>query len=249
MARHRREIGTSGPVSLTPQVVGEGGRWVAAPSGTKAQRWRGRVKVRDHDGRMRDLERYGPTRGKAETAIRAAIRDRHTPHSGTTLSPTMTFGDAGKVWLTHVARPEQGLAASTLAQYSATWRRVFAGSPFTDFTLAEANRVPRIRAFLQGVADERGSGTASTARSVISSVLTLAVDDGLFDTNAARQVRTPRRSTTSVAELSTRDRELVAAGWSVQDIQPNRERAFTAAQRADLIAKTRADEESSGMAR
>lgn len=168
---------------------------------------------------------------------------------GEALSTTTRFGDAGAIWLEQASRPEHGLAASTLAQYQATWGRVFAGAAFYDLTLSEANRVPRIRAFLQGVADERGSGSAATARSIVSSVLTLAVLDGVLDANAARLVRTPRRSTVAVAAASPRDKALIEAGWTWAQIQPDRERAFTSEQRATLVAKTRADEETNGFAR
>ncbi len=47
----------------------------------------------------------------------------------------------------------------------------------------------RLRAYLQGLADQRGTGSAKMTRSVLSGILGYAVDNGTLPTNALRQVR------------------------------------------------------------
>jgi hypothetical protein len=56
-------------------------------------------------------------------------------------------------------------------------------------TLTEANTPQRLRAFLQGVADQHGTGAAASTRSVLMGILNLAVDNGTLSANALRQVR------------------------------------------------------------
>ncbi len=58
-----------------------------------------------------------------------------------------------------------------------------------------------VRTFLEGVADNHGSGAAKTARSVLSGILTMAVEDGVPPLNAARQVRPPKATTPKVNEM------------------------------------------------
>lgn len=250
MARPHLEVGTAGKPKVTPQVCVDG-KWLTLPEGdttTKPDRWRARVSFRDHDGVTRSIERFDTNKSKAETKLKAALRDRTTPHDGDLLRPGMLFGDAGQVWLEQLARSDR--AESTVKQYADNWARYVKGSTFTQFTLAEANRVPRVRAFLQKVADERGHGSAKTAKTLVSLVLGLAVTDGLFETNAVQQLRgTPKPAGTVVKPLSARDKALIEAGWTREQIQPDHSLAFTADQRAALVAKVRVDSERSGFVR
>lgn len=226
MARPRLPIGAAGALQITPQVRDGQGRWVTAPADIKPQRWRARTKFRDLDGSVRVIERLAPTRGKVDTAIRQAIRDRQAPRAGDQLRASMTVREAGAVWLAQVAR-DDNLAQRTRVQYRRTWDRYVGPSTLADLTLAEANRVPMLRAFLQGIADERGSGAAKSTRSVVSLMLRMAVHDGVLDFNAALQVAAPRRAP-GLPPTTARPRDI--------------RRAFTADERAHLIATTRADE-------
>lgn len=226
MARPRLAVGTAGAIQIVPLVADAAGRWVPAPPGAKPARWRARTRFRDDDGVVRVIERLAPTRGKADTAIRQAIRDRQAPRVGDQLSASMTVRDAGAVWLAQVARDDR-LAPRTRVQYRRTWDRYVAPSSLADVTLTEANRVPMLRRFLQGVADERGSGAAKSTRSVLSLMLRMAVHDGVLDVNAALQVPAPRRAP-GLPSTTSRPRDT--------------RRAFTSSERAHLIATTRADD-------
>lgn len=138
--------------------------------------------------------------------------------------------------------------AIDLEPFGAAWERI-AGSAFADFTLAEANSVPRIRSFVQDCADTYGTGAADSIKSLLSSVITLAVDDGALESNACRLVRPAKRASEAAGELSSRDKALLAAGWTLTEIQPDHERAFTADERAAVIARASADEALDGTAR
>lgn len=54
--------------------------------------------------------------------------------------------------------------------------------------------MPVLRTYLQGVADKNGQGTAKTVRSVVSAILGMAVNDGVLDFNAMRDVKAAKPS-------------------------------------------------------
>lgn len=244
MARPRMATGSWGTIATVPQVQ-QGTTWVTAPVGVKPERWRARTRVRDLDGKRRDVERFGPTKGRAEAALKAALTERSTPRDTATLRADMSFADAGAVWLRQITRAESRLAASTVAQYQAAWTRHVEGSNLANLTLREANRVPAVRTFLEGVADAHGSGSAKTARSVVSLVLGMAVHDGLFDVNAARQVRTPKASGAApgTTKATKRAAALMEAGMDAADLARDTTRALTADERERLLTLAATDED------
>lgn len=188
MARPRTALGTAGSMTVVGQV-NQDGRWVQAPEGVKATRWRARAKYRDSDGVLRDVERFAPTKAKAEAKLRAALADRQTPTKGDVLRADMAFVDAAALWLAQAQREDSGLSAGSLRIYEGTVKRHVEGSTIAGLTLREANAVPILRRYVQGVADASGQGTAKTARSVVSAVLRMAVGDGVLPYNAMRDVR------------------------------------------------------------
>src|SRR5665647_1448734 len=244
MARPRTALGSWGTVRVVGQVQLSPERWQQVPAGTKATRWRARTKVRDLDGRLRDVERYAATRAKAEAALKSALSERTAPRNSSTLGTETSLTKAGEVWLRQIRRAESGLAASTVAQYEAAWQRHVKDSSLARMTLREANRVPPVRTFLEGVADVHGSGSAKTARTVVSLVLGMAVRDGLFDVNAARQVRTPKASA-SVAippKASPRTVALAAAGIVLSEATRDISRALTPTERGYWLRLAAFDE-------
>jgi integrase len=197
-------------------VLNEGGAWVTAPKGVRPLRWRARTKFRDDDGKLRDVERYAPTKARAEAALKAALKGRSTPQRGKVLRADMTVEDAGRIYLEQAKRPESGLAPDTVWQYTRSFNWYVVGSSIARLTLREVNRKPVVRQYLQEVADTRGSGAAKTARSIVSNIINLAVADGVLEANACRGVR-PARST--VEKKSKHDKE----------------RAFTRKERDDFL--------------
>ena len=120
------------------------------------------------------------------------------------ISPAMPLLEAGECWLQQIARPDSGLSARTIADYSWTWRKYVDSttSSLRGLTLQQANDPQRLRGFLQRVAEEHGSPSAKKAKSVLHGVLGYAVDNGVLPSDATRQVRTV---TSTAAKLKVRD--------------------------------------------
>ena len=185
--------------------------------GTKPGRWRARCKYRDSDGVLRDVERFAPTKGKAITSLKAALSERQTPTNGHDgFRADMTLEAAGDYWIEQTARPDSGLSETTRNVYSRNYALHVKGSSIAGLTLREANSVGTLERWLQGVADGSGTATAKTARTVVSSILGLAVRYGVLPHNAMRDVRPAKAS---------------AARTTVRDTS----RAFTRAERDQVL--------------
>ena len=223
MARPRTQIGTHGAIALTGYVTEAGGRRVRAPAGTKPTVWRARTKYRDKDGRTRDVEAWAPTKGKAETALKLRLSERVLPaarHDG--LHRDMTVSDAASEWLRTIERQGR-LSPNSLNQYREAIERHLKGSSIANLSLAEANRVAVLERYLQDIAEERGLGSAKTARTVLGSILGLAVRHEALDGNRLRDVQPPHRGKVREGERDT-------------------ERAFTPAELRQLLDGLDADE-------
>lgn len=201
--RPRTALGTAGTVTTVGQVRIEG-RWVSVKGDAKPMRYRARVKFRDADGVLRDIERYAATKAKAQTLLKAALANRVTPSKGDYLRSEMTLTKAGELWLSQVERPDSGLSTNTKRQYRDSFKRYVEGSSIAGLTLRELNRVPVLRSYLQCVADEHGTGAAKTARSVVSGIIGLAVTDGVLELNAMRNLRPAKSSKPKVTVRDTR---------------------------------------------
>ena len=200
-------------------------RWIAQEKGGKPVRWRARTKYRDADGKLRDVERYGPTKGSAEGALKAALADRKAPVSSRDgLRPTTTVRDAGAYWLQTIERPGVDLSPRTVDQYRGTYERCIKSSNIAELTLVEANRVVVLEGFLQDVADRHGIGTARSVRSVLSLILRLAVRHEVIEGSRLRDVRMP------------------TAG-KVRQTERDPDRAFTEVELTHVLAVARAHEE------
>jgi|tagenome__1003787_1003787.scaffolds.fasta_scaffold20890979_2 integrase len=189
MSRPRTPLGSAGKMTAVGQVERDDGRWITAPAGRKPIRWRARCKYRDQDGKLRDVEAFAETKGKAETRLHAKLADRKAPRSGDVLRADMSVSDAAVAWLAQVDRPDSGLSVGTKFQYRGAYERHVKDSSIAGLTLREVNRLPVLEGYLQGVADEHGTGSAKVARSVVSGVLRMAVRHGVLDFNAMREVR------------------------------------------------------------
>ena len=183
-------MGESGDVSVTAQCKNSAGRWVAAPRPQKATRWKARVYVRGHDGVRQEIVRFGRMRREAEASLEAAMV-AVLRGADAVINPTMPLLEAGERWLQQIARPDSGLSARTIADYSWTWRKYVDSttSSLRGLTLQQANDPQRIRGFLQRVAEEHGSASAKKAKSVLHGVIGYAVDNGVLSSDATRRAR------------------------------------------------------------
>src|SRR3954454_12019406 len=123
MARPRTQLGTWGRISLTPfRWDTERDCWVALARedrahARKAERWRARTKIRDLDGRLRDIERWADKKTAAEQALLAALNTRSIPGDPRLggLRPDTTIQAASETWLREI--DERDLAQGTRALY------------------------------------------------------------------------------------------------------------------------------------
>ncbi|MQA35959.1 tyrosine-type recombinase/integrase [Modestobacter roseus] len=240
IGRPRTERGQWGKITLTP-LVERDGKWVAAPEGAKPGRWRARARYRDENGRVHPVQREATAKARAERTLRDALHNWTTPVQGAAFSADLTLRDAGQLWLEQKRRPESGVKASSLSQYEANFGRYVRDSTIAERTLRDVNAVPILRPFLQKVADDHGSGAARTARTVVSGILTMAMEDGVLTHNAARNVRPPKPVTGVKDRMSERRRAVVGDG---PDVVRNTKRALTRQERDALLAFAAQDEAS-----
>jgi hypothetical protein len=84
MARPRLALGTYGKINVNK--VGP-------------DKFLARCQYRDFDGKIYEVERYGPTAGKAETRLKEAIRDWVAPIAGAEITRNSKFAEVAALWL------------------------------------------------------------------------------------------------------------------------------------------------------
>jgi hypothetical protein len=168
-------------VARPPLAVGRFGKIGFLKIGSGSVR--ARAKFRDYDGVVRLVARYGPTRAKAEAALREALRDRGTPvkdaiHRGGRVT------QLAAAWLADIEGRE--LSASTKEVYADIAHRHVV--PALGALRLNELTVPALDRFVRLVTNQSGPGTAKTARTVLSGMLGLAVRHGAIDHNPMRDV-------------------------------------------------------------
>jgi integrase len=228
MARPRTQLGTWGRISLTPFTFNaERDRWTAVPetgrhSGLKAGRWRARSKIRDLDGKLRDVERWGDTKAEADGKLREALRDRATPTPAEGgLAPDTTIKDATEIWLREI--DERDLAQGTRDLYALAARNYVV--PLMGALVLREVRPPNVDRMLRTVHRDNGPASAKTARAVLSGILGLAVRHGAIATNPVRQAAKLSSQPAKTGKAAKRRRKAVAP------------RALTEQERESLLAK------------
>ncbi|KRF22923.1 hypothetical protein ASG91_16245 [Phycicoccus sp. Soil802] len=144
---------------------------------------------------------------KAKQAAVKALEDAWSSlgKSGGHLASSTRLDDAGRIWLAQIQRADSGLSPRTVDDYSRSFSRYIdaKGSPVRGLTLAQLD-ASRLRAFLQGLADDRGTGAAKSARAALSGILGLAVSDGVLPADPLRSVR-PVKQEPSLRRSTVRD--------------------------------------------
>ncbi len=219
MSRRPLGLGEHGEIETTPQVKDATGKWKRAPSARGAQRWRARCYHRGWDGVVGEISRVAKTKRLATEAVEAALAERG--NTDMEIRSTSRLVDAGTQWLTQIRRTDSRLSPRTVEAYETGFVRYVdvAGSSIRGLTLAQADDPQRLRIFLQKVADKHGTGSAKMAKSIVSGILRLAVENGVLPYNALRQIRpvasqvekpTARRRDTTRA-LTREERDQVIA--------------------------------------
>jgi len=198
------DLGEHSEVVATPQVQDSSGRWKTAPHARQAKRWHARAGYVGQDGIYERVSGFGLKRSEAvascERKLELGLRGYDEG-----LTPLTLLVVAGRQWLGHIARSGSGKSERTVEDYTRSFNRHIdaAGSSIRGLTLEQANDPQRLRLFLEHLADDRGTGSAKTCKSVLSGILGHAVRNGILMMNAVKQVPPPRAK---VAKPQIRDR-------------------------------------------
>ena len=70
---------------------------------TQSDSW-SQTRVRDYDGRVRQVERYGRTQGAARTALSTALRDRARVEAEAEITPDTKLAAVAETWFSEFQR-------------------------------------------------------------------------------------------------------------------------------------------------
>ncbi|WP_245992814.1 site-specific integrase [Prauserella muralis] len=181
------EIGTHGAI-----------RYLPAESGFVA-----RTLFRDYDGRTKQVERWGKTKGQAERNLKRALKER-AGAGGDGITSETRLREIAQVWLADVRRDVDSgdKSPGTGETYASILHRcVLPG--VGELRVREAT-VSRIDRFLTAVAANIGVPTAKTARSVLSGIMGYAARYGATDMNPVRDTRPLSNGRKNAARALTR---------------------------------------------
>ena len=147
MGRPSLPVGTAGEVRVYPARGG----------------FRARCLVRDYDGKLRELERFGLSEAKAKVRLREAIRDRHRVEADAEITSETRVAEVVRVWLVdlraEVADGEKSPGTGALYEATAGWITAGLG----DLRLRELT-VGRVDRFLAVTANRHGPGSRRRPR-------------------------------------------------------------------------------------
>lgn len=169
-------LGTAGSIS-----------WDVLPGG----RFRARTRVRDYDGRTRQLSRIGTSKGAATNALKMAVRDRHVGQV-THITPDTRVEVVAEAWWAEYR--VSGASPNTLRLYRDRLDRQIipslGGLRMREVTVGVVDR------HIQTVAQRHGPGLARSTRAVLSNICRYAARNDALDRNVVRDasaVRTKRK--------------------------------------------------------
>lgn len=158
--------------------------------------WQARGRYRDADGERFDATASGDTEARAKRALQAKVEEHRTTYRGgdATLNQDTTVARAGELWLEAAKRKrvrDKPLSPRTLEQYEGNLRRYVVGTSIGARRLAKANNVSVIEQWLATIADNHGNGAATSARRVLSNLLSHAERHGAIPASVMSRVQTP----------------------------------------------------------
>jgi integrase len=188
MGRPGFDLGTGGTVRLYATVSG----------------FRAMTRFRDYDGKVRQVERHGKTRGAATAALARALRDRHRSDAGALIGPETRVDALAEAWWSEI---EPGThSPGTRRNYRDRLDRQVIPSlgrlRVRELTTGTIDR------HLRAVRDRHGAATAKLTRTVLSGLCGLAARHDAMERNPVRDAsaiartsprRTPRALTVEQA--------------------------------------------------
>jgi integrase len=145
------------------------------------RKWRARTRFRFDDGRLRQVERFAPSRAKAEAALKVALT---TIQAGTAVDVKREtrIRDLGERYLAS----KSDRAPRTVETYSHSVRKVIIPR-IGDLSVSEAT-AERLQRALDVIAAENGPGEAKKARAVLSGMMGLAARSDAVKANPVREL-------------------------------------------------------------
>ena len=167
MARPRLPIGSHGTINVREVEPGM---------------WRARTRYRFSNGEFKQVERFSPSRVKAEIALKKALE---TIDDGVnaSISPDLKLADLADKFL---EEKKASRAAGTAQTYEVAVR-AHVKPDIGQLTIREATP-ERLGRFLTTVNKEHGHGAAKNCRSVLSGMMALAVRNGALNHNPVADV-------------------------------------------------------------
>ncbi|HEY9416459.1 MAG TPA: site-specific integrase, partial [Pseudonocardia sp.] len=219
MARPPLAMGTHGSITVNK------------PAGSKA--FTARCRFRDFDGKTRSLERHGPTKTKALTALQDEIRAR----TGTPSAPLRsdhTFERAADIWLAKLdAQVAEGTRTVTTADtYRQRLRSVILPA-MGQWRLRECT-VPQVDAFFTELASTQGAQSRKTVRTVLSLIFRVAVQHEAMRDNPVRHLDPIEAGSRKPRALTLEERRRFLSWMDGTSTDAEEARAQASARRRDL---------------
>ncbi|MGW0518229.1 site-specific integrase [Crossiella sp. NPDC003009] len=191
MGRPPLPVGTAGQVRIYPTKNG----------------YRACCKFRDFDGITRPIERHGKTKGKAQDALREAIRDRVLIDVSAEINANTTVKDLGNAWFAELKERDIPPAEGTLRAYRDRLdKQVFPELGALRIREVTVSRVDRV---VKGVRKKHGPSVAKVTRTVLSGLFGMAVRHDAMDSNPARDVAAiqvqPKKPTQALELVEARE--------------------------------------------
>jgi integrase len=139
-----------------------------------------RTRFRDFDGQVRLIAKVGATRPAAERALKQDMVRRQTPPSGGAIKTTTRIAELADAWLD--GSHEWSITTERLYRTVVTKN---VNPAMGELRVQEVTPGVITRA-LRAIAARSGSGAAKTARSCLSGMFAIAVEDGAATINPVR---------------------------------------------------------------
>lgn len=202
---------------------------------------RGMVQARsryvDGHGKRQEVTASGKTEAAARRALAAKVNKARDDYRGgdETLNQSTRLTRAAAIWLDSKERERH--AEATMRAYRGYVQTSIDEGVLSALTVAEANDVARIEAWLRGIADSRGETAARQSRKVLSGILALAERTGAIPASVMPRAKTPGAKPGSVGDRHCTDPECdMDCGKRHLDTG----RAFTAAEVGQVLGAAEA---------
>lgn len=148
---------------------------------------RARCRYRDTDGVTRDVEAWGTSQQDARGNLNHKLRERKRTGTVQDIGPDSYVKDLVAIWLSKL---DERVKAGKRAPGTARIYRVYIDSvilPRLGGLRIREVTVARVDAVIQDIAKSKGASAATTTRSVISGVMSLAARYDAIDANPTRE--------------------------------------------------------------